>query len=106
MTTAAELTEVFGFHPETPRIRALGTQSAIAHEPDSEATAVAIAVQLLRLSDLTPSGKSLYLQVQPQDALNIAASILSLALRKGWTIDPDLMASIQRVQVPPSNQQH
>jgi hypothetical protein len=106
MTTSAELVEVFGFHPDTPRIRALGTDAAIVRERDSEATAIAIVVQLLHLIDLKPSGKWLSLQVQPKDALRIAAAILSHAQEKGWPIDPDLLASIQRVQVPPSKQQH
>src|SRR5215469_8988322 len=99
MTTPAELVEVFGIHPETPRIRALGTHAAIVRERDTEATAIAIGVQLLRLTELKPSGKSLYLQVQPPDALNIAASILSHAIEKGWPIDPGLLESIQRIQV-------
>jgi hypothetical protein len=105
MTTAAELTDVFGFHPETSRIRALGTQAAIVREADSEATAIAVGVQLLRLSDQTPSGKSLYLQLQPQDALTIAAAIFVHARERGWPIEV-LLESIQRVRVPPSKQQH
>jgi hypothetical protein len=50
--------------------------------------------------------KSLYLQLQPADALIVAAAILSHALERGWQIAPDFLALIQRAQVPPTNQQH
>jgi hypothetical protein len=90
MTTLSELSDVFGFHPQTPKIRALGIEAALLREVDTEATAISIVVQLLHLRDLTPSGKFLHLQLQPRDALSVATTILAHAVDKGWSIDGEL----------------
>lgn len=105
MIGAAELSDVLGTHFEMDRINALGAGAAIVRERDTEAAAIALCVQLLRLRDLSPSGKWLYLQVLPRDALTIVASILSHAVEKEWPIDPDVWEAIQRLQMPPSRQQ-
>jgi hypothetical protein len=106
MTTQAELIELFAIHPDTPKIRAHGEDASIAHEPDSQATAIAICVQLLNPKDKMPADKWLWLQVQPVDALKIAASILSHALVQGWKLPPNLLASVQRVRLEPNTKKH
>ena len=80
MTTQAELIELFAIHPDTPKIRAHGNSASIAHEPDSQATAIAICVQLLNPKDKMPAGKWLWLQVQPVDALKLLHPFCRTAL--------------------------
>ncbi len=106
MTAPAEIVELFDFHADTPQIVGFGSDAALLRERDSQATAVAVAVQLLRPKDKTPSGKFLWLQVQPADALKLAASILSHAQEKQWPIDPELWGSIQRIQLQSKAQRH
>jgi len=106
MTTPAEIVELFDFRADTTQLMGFGSDAALVRERDSLATAVAIAVQLLNSKDKTPSGRFLWIQVQPVDALKIAASILSHAQEKQWPINPDLLGSIERIQLQSKAQKH
>lgn len=79
--TPAELDALFFSDPSVPRIIGYGTDASIVREDG--ARAISITVQLLDRASKQPSGKWLWLQLQPEDALVLAAAILVHAREEG-----------------------
>jgi hypothetical protein len=86
--------------------RLVGYGSNVSIARDNRAAAISICAQLLHRSDKTPSGKWLWLQLQPGDALVLAASILAHAMEKGWPIAPDFLEQIERIRLSPDAERH
>lgn len=100
MTTRDELNELFDFDPATPRIVGFGSNTGLVRQPGTQATAVGVTAELLDPKDKKPSGKWLILQVQPADALILAATILDHAHSEGWPIPKSLLENIEHVRFP------
>ena len=95
--TPAEAINLFYFDPSTPRMTGYGVNASIVR--DVGATAISACVELLNRPELTPSGKFLWVQLQPSDALALAAAILVHAKEEGWPINPDLLNHVERISL-------
>jgi hypothetical protein len=104
MTSASDLEALFQFDPNTPRIVGFGSSAGIAR--DDQATAIAVCAELLHPEKKQPSGKWLFLQLQPRDALALVAAILAHAKEKNWSIDSSLLDAIERIKISPENKKH
>jgi hypothetical protein len=74
---SAEINEFFYFDPAAPRMLGYATALSIAREDGAKA--ISITAELLDRANKQPSGKWLWLQVQPEDAMALVATILALA---------------------------
>ncbi len=101
MTTKAELTKLFHFDPKTPRISAYGRNAMIASDPIGQATALGVTAELLSPDTKKPSGKWLFFQLLPRDAVNLAIGILAVAKEKGWPIPAEYEALREQDRAKP-----
>jgi|SRR6516164_2854346 hypothetical protein len=92
-----ELSNEFIFDPT--KSRAMGFVSNVAIVRDSLASGVTATAQLLDRETKQPSNKWIWLQMQPADALALAASILVLAKKEQWQIRPDLLELVQEISL-------
>jgi hypothetical protein len=93
----AELNNFFYFDSTNSRMMGYGTTPSIAHEDG--AIAISITAQLLDRANKMPSGKWLWLQLQPEDAVALAGAILVLATAEGWPIRPDFLDAIEWIRL-------
>jgi hypothetical protein len=102
--TPEEFIPEFYFDPAAPR--AMGYTTNLSLVRDSAVEAVAVAAQLLDRETKQPSNKWIWLQMQPADALALAASILVHAREEGWPVRPDFLELVQQVSLSKKDQQH
>ena len=102
--TPTEIDDLFYFDPAAPRMVGYATNASIAR--DKTARAVLACAELLDRQDKAPSGKWLWLQIQPEDALKFAATILALAIEEQWPIRPDFLEMVERIQLSGKSQKH
>ncbi len=91
MTTSQDILRLFKTHPETPRIVGFGWNAGVMRDTlddDNPNKAIAITAQLLDPDSHEQSGKWLFLQLQPEDAMILAKCILQVAKDRGWP-EPD-----------------
>ena len=73
---------------------------------DDSAIAVTATGQLLDRQTKQPTDKWIGLQMQPADALALAASILVLAKAEGWPIRPDFLDLVERIRLSDPTKKH
>ena len=78
---------------------AMGHVSNCGCQRDAAATVVTATFQLLDRGTKQSSGKWLWFQMQPHDALALAASILALAKDAQWTLPADFDQLVERVSM-------
>ena len=94
---SAEINEFFWFDPAAPRMLGYATNLSIARE--AEAKAISINAELLDRANKQPSGKWLWLQLQPEDAMGLVATILALATEEQWDVRPDFRDAVERIRL-------
>src|SRR5690348_13138211 len=95
--TSDEFSKEFYFDPSAPR--AMGYATNLSLVRDAGASAVTATAQLLDRNTKEPTNRWIWLQMQPQDALALAASILVLARDEHWPVRPDFLELVERVQL-------
>jgi hypothetical protein len=102
--SAQDLEGLFLFDPAAPRMMGFAiTPSTVS---DSTAQAVSICFELLDRAEKKPSGKWIWLQLQPAHAVALAASILALAKQEQWPLRPDFLELVERIRLSNKSQAH
>jgi hypothetical protein len=94
---STEIDNLFYFDPAAPRMIGYATAPSIVREDG--AIAISITAELLDRANKQPSGKWLWLQVQPEDALVLVAAILALATTEGWPLQPNIVEAVDRFRL-------
>ena len=93
-----EFCNFFHFDQTAPRVVGYATRPALVR--DEGVAAVSACFQLLSRTDKRATDKWLWLQLQPPDAIALAASILAQAKDQKWVVQPDFWELVERFRLP------
>lgn len=104
MSVFADFSDLFLVDPVAPRMMGYARNPSLIR--DDPAKAPAICVELQTRNNFQPSGKFLWLQIEPAHALALAGTILALAKEDNWPVHPNLVDLIETVGLAKKNERN